>query len=113
MAHLNSSWVQFLSDVGNQPGAQQGDVVVELAAPVGSLSSITCPSADLSVAVEAGQFIAVHVTLKDGRHLFIPAGNIAGIIDAPVKTGATAETRPPAARKRALPEAGLPVILDW
>jgi len=100
MAHLNSSWVQFLGDVGNKPGAQQGDVVVELAAPVNGLSSVTCPSADLNVAVEAGQFIAVHVMLKDGRRLFVPAGNIAGIIDAPVKTEAEPRaTASPRARK--------------
>jgi hypothetical protein len=99
VAHVNSSWIQFLSQLGNKPGAQQGDVVVELTAPVAGMHAITCPSIELSLALEAGAFLGAHVVLGDGRKLFVPAANIAGIIDAP--PGGAPEAKTPALRPSA------------
>lgn len=79
---MSSRWDQFLAMAGNEPGQEQGDVTVHLAAPVGGMNSFTCPSADLTVAAEAGQLIGLSVVLADGRHLFVAGANVAGIIDA-------------------------------
>lgn len=81
--HLTSMWHPFLDDAGNAPGSQLGDVVITLALPVGGLQEVTVPSRSVQVAAEAGSLIAVQLVLPDGRHLFVPATNIAGIIDAP------------------------------
>lgn len=103
MAHLNSTWVQFLAQLGNEPGNQQGDVLIELAAPVEGQSSITCPTDTLNIAVEAGVLLALHVVLPDGRRVFIPAQNIAAIIDAPVAAHDKPARPPVPGRKRTLP----------
>jgi hypothetical protein len=81
--HLTGFWQGFLADSGNKPGAQQGDVTITLIQPVGGVSTTTVPSDSVHVAAEAGNLIAVQVVLPDGRHLFVPASNVAGIIDAP------------------------------
>jgi len=95
-------WHPFLSDTGNAPGAQRGDVIITLAQPVGGVQEVTVPTGSVSIAAEAGNLIAVQLVLPDGRHLFVPAGNIAGIIDAP----AEGEHRATARRGRAAAEAG-------
>jgi hypothetical protein len=81
---LQGMWHVFMADAGNAPGAQQGDVVVTMMAPVGGVQEVTVPSASVSVAAEAGNLIGVQVMMPDGRHLFIGPNNLAGMIDAPV-----------------------------
>ena len=82
MVNMSSRWDQFLSMAGNAPGMDEGDVTVHLTAPVDGMSSFTCPSKALTVAAEAGALIGLSVVLEDGRHLFVPGGSVAGIIDA-------------------------------
>jgi hypothetical protein len=82
MAHLSASWVQFMADIGNRPGAQQGDVLIELLSPVAGVQSITCPSSAVTIAAEAGQMVGLLV-FQHGRRLFIPAANVGAVIDAP------------------------------
>lgn len=81
--HLATYWHEFMAAAGNKPGAQQGDVVVALINPVEGTGAFTVPSDAVTIAAEAGQMIGAQVVLPDGRHLFVPAGNLAGIIDAP------------------------------
>jgi hypothetical protein len=83
--HLQGYWHEFMAAAGNAPGAQQGDVVVTLAQPVGGVSEVTVPSDAVTFAVEAGNFIGVQLTFDGGRRLFISAANLAGVVDAPVK----------------------------
>jgi hypothetical protein len=82
--HLQGYWGKFMNDAGNAPGAQQGDVIITLIKPVGGVEEVRVPSNEVTLAVEAGNFIGVQVTGFDGRHLFVSAANLAGIIDAPV-----------------------------
>jgi hypothetical protein len=84
MATLTGFWHPFLAEMGNKPGAQQGDVTVHLVSPVDGVSHITGPSGALTLAAEAGQFIGA-MFLIDGRRQFIPATNIAGIVDTGAK----------------------------
>lgn len=93
MAHLTGFWQKFLADLGNEPGEQQGDVTVHLISPVGGMSSVTGPSGALTIAAEAGSVVGALMQI-DGRHLFIPAANIAGIVDA------EAREEKPAGRRR-------------
>jgi hypothetical protein len=95
MAHLVGFWHEFVGGVGNKPGAQQGDVVLHFASPVEGMDQVVCPSADVQLVVEAGNFIAVMTTLGDGRSLFVPAGNLAGMIDAPQPGARVAVQRGP------------------
>jgi hypothetical protein len=81
--HLVSMWHGFMNDAGNKPGAQQGDVTITLFQPVGGVQEATVPSGAVNIAAEAGNLIGVQVMLPDGRHLFVQASNLAGIIDAP------------------------------
>jgi hypothetical protein len=81
---LEGYWHNFMADAGNKPGAQQGDVLVTLIKPVGGIDEIRVPSAAVIIAAEAGQLIGVQLMTFDGRHLFVAAGNLAGIVDAPV-----------------------------
>lgn len=80
MAHLTGFWQKFLADLGNEPGEQQGNITVHLISPVEGMSSITGPSGALTIAAEAGSVVGAMMQI-DGRHLFIPAVNIAGIVD--------------------------------
>lgn len=84
MATLTGFWHLFLAEMGNRPGAQQGDVTVHLISPVAGVSAITGPSGALQLAAEAGQLIGA-MFLIDGRRQFIPAANIAGIVDTEAK----------------------------
>lgn len=86
MVHILQHWTGLLHEAGNEPGAQAGEVVVELVSPVAGEPSYQLPSADLQLAVEAGSFIGAQAVLPDGRHIFIPAANIAGVIDAPSRS---------------------------
>ena len=81
---LQGYWHTFMADAGNKPGAQQGDVIVSLIKPVGGIDEITVPSAGVILAAEAGQLIGVQLITPGGRHLFIAAANLAGIVDAPL-----------------------------
>ena len=83
---LQGYWHQFMADAGNKPGAQQGDVTVTMIKPVGGVDEITVPSADVILAAEVGQLIGVQLITPGGRHLFIAAGNLAGIVDAPLES---------------------------
>ena len=83
--HLQGFWGKFMADAGNAPGAQQGDVVITLIQPVGGVGEVRVPSNEVTLAVEAGNLIGVQVTGFDGRHLFVSAANLAGIIDAPAE----------------------------
>jgi len=94
--HLQTYWHQFIAEQGNAPGAQQGDVVITLVQAVGGVSEVTVPSDDVTFAAEAGSLIGLQVRLTDGRRLFVNAGNLAGIIDAP----AEGEARDKAAARR-------------
>jgi hypothetical protein len=83
--HLQGMWHGFMAAAGNAPGDQKGDVVVTLMQPVGGVSEVTVPSGSVTVAAEAGNLIGVQVMLPDGRHLFVSASNLAGMIDAPAE----------------------------
>ncbi len=95
---LETMWHVFMADVGNAPGTNQGDVVVTMMEPVGGVQEVTVPSADVSIAAEAGNLIGVQVMMPGGRHLFIGANNLAGIIDAPVAEDKPARASRAAAR---------------
>jgi hypothetical protein len=82
--HLQGYWHVFMAEAGNKPGAQEGDVVVTLNKPVGGIEEIRVPSNLVTIAAEAGQLIGVQLMTADGRHLFVAAGNLAGIVDAPL-----------------------------
>jgi hypothetical protein len=83
VVHLDTSnWPAFLADLGNQPGAQQGDVTIALAAPLDGKSDITCPSDAVTVAAEQGTIHGVLVQLE-GRRLFVPMSSVVAIADAP------------------------------
>jgi hypothetical protein len=74
----------FIAAHGNQPGDNQGDVVVVLAAPVeGSITAYTVPSGAVTLAAESGNVSIVQVLLPDGRRLSLFPANVIGIIDAP------------------------------
>lgn len=77
---LTGFWHQFLAEMGNEPGQQAGDVTVHLVSPVEGMSTVTGPSGALEVAAEAGSFIGL-LFMVNGRRLFIPAANVAGIVD--------------------------------
>jgi hypothetical protein len=85
MVRWATGWADVLFVAGNKPGADNGDVVVELSTPVAGMASIRCASGDLTVQVEAGQFIGVTLTLDDGRSLLVPWANVTAIIDAPAE----------------------------
>jgi hypothetical protein len=93
-------WTQVMEGVGNEPGAQTGDVLVALAFAVDGMDSFTCASADLTVAAEAGSIICLSTVLEDGRHIVVPWSSVAGIIDAPVSP-APAAKQPRTSAKRA------------
>lgn len=78
---LTGFYHKFLAEMGNEPGEQQGNVTVHLVNPVEGKSEITGPSGALTVAAEAGSVIGIMVQ-ADGRRLFIPGTNIAGIVDS-------------------------------
>jgi hypothetical protein len=84
MVHLQTMWHEFTAQQGNEPGAQQGEVVVTLMQPVGGVDEVTLPSNDVSIAAEAGNLIGLQLILDDGRRLFVGAANLAGIVDAPL-----------------------------
>jgi hypothetical protein len=88
-------WHEFMADAGNAPGQQQGDVIVTLMEPVGGVQEVTVPSGDVTVAAEAGNLIGVQLKTPDGRHLFISAANLAGMIDAPASEDKDKPARPP------------------
>lgn len=79
---LTGFWHDFLAEMGNEPGAQQGDVTIHFVQPVDGAGSVTGPSGAVQVAAEAGSFIGVMVSV-DGRRLFVPSTNVAGIVDTP------------------------------
>jgi len=80
---LDSYWHKHLAEMGNAPGAQQGDVVIHLAAPIGGEHSFRVPSASVAAAAEGGSFLGLLMTLPDGRRMFVPAGSVPAVIDAP------------------------------
>lgn len=97
---LSSRWDEVLAEMGNKPDLNQGDVVIDLIAPAGGMKSVTAASENMIIGAEAGAVVGLFVKLPDGRRLFIPGVNIAGIIDAP-KTEPEPEAAPdkPAARR--------------
>jgi hypothetical protein len=80
---VTNRWDQVLAEMGNKPDLNQGDVIIELVAPAGAMKSVTAASEQLIIGAEAGAVVGLFVHLADGRRLFIPGANIAGIIDAP------------------------------
>lgn len=83
VVHVSTSWTAFHADQGNQPGANRGDVLVELVEPVSGEKVFRVPSGSVTVAAEQGQLVGVQVTLGDGRRMWLPATNVAAVIDAP------------------------------
>lgn len=83
MVRINTRWVQELEQFGNEPGLNQGDVVIELAKPVDGMEKITVASDKVSFGAEAGSVIGLSVELDGGRHLFVPWSNVTGFLDAP------------------------------
>jgi hypothetical protein len=83
MVRWASGWTDFLMQAGNEPGANTGDVVVELVKPVAGLDSIRCPSGDLTVQAEGGVIIGLTVVLEDGRRVLVPWAGVSAIVDAP------------------------------
>jgi hypothetical protein len=99
MAKLTGFWHEFLAEMGNKPGAQQGDVTVHLVSPVDGVSHLTGPSEALTLAAEAGQFIGAMFLIK-GRRQFIPATNIAGIVDTEATDEKDEKDEKPESRRR-------------
>ena len=95
---LTGFWHEFLAQMGNEPGAQQGDVTVHLVSPIEGASTVTGPSGALEAAAEAGSFIGL-MFMVNGRRLFIPAGNVAGIVDTAKEEKAA--DKPPRGRSSA------------
>jgi hypothetical protein len=83
MVRINTRWVQELEQYGNEPGLNQGDVVIELDKPVDGMEKITVASGKVSFGAEAGSVIGLSVELDGGRHLFVPWANVTGFFDAP------------------------------
>jgi hypothetical protein len=81
--HLQGYWHTFMAEAGNEPGAQQGDVIVTLIHAVGGIDEIRVPSDLVTIAAEAGNLIGIQLVTADGRHLFVSSQNLAGIVDAP------------------------------
>ncbi len=79
---LNVFWHDFLAEMGNEPGAQQGNVTIHFVNPVDGAAGMTGPSGAVEVAAEAGSVIGVMV-LAAGRRMFVPVSKIAGIVDTP------------------------------
>jgi hypothetical protein len=98
--HLQGMWHGFMADAGNKPGAQKGDVIVTLMEPVGGVQEVTVPSNDVTIAAEVGNLIGVQLMLPDGRHLFIAAANLAGMVDAPSEDHEDKPARPSRAAAR-------------
>jgi hypothetical protein len=82
MVNLNMRWDQALAQFGNRPGLNAGDITIELGTPIEGKDTYTVPSDAVSFGAEGGGVIGLAVELDDGRHLFIPWGNVTGIIDA-------------------------------
>lgn len=78
-----ADWTGFLQDIGNAEGSDAGDVVLELAAPVGGESLIRVSTNDVKAQVNGGELVGLTMILPGGRRAFIPWGNIAAILDAP------------------------------
>jgi hypothetical protein len=72
-----------MAAAGNAPGDNKGDVTVTLMEPVGGVQEVTLPSGDVTIAAEAGNLIGLQLMMPDGRHLFVSAANLAGVVDAP------------------------------
>jgi hypothetical protein len=87
MVSWGSNWPDFLLDAGNAPGTNQGDVVVELAAPVAGMESITVPSGQVTAQLSGGQLTGLTLTLADGRRMLVPWANVLAISDAPLQDG--------------------------
>jgi len=79
---LVSHWDQKLSQFGDRPGLDSGNVTIELTAPIRGTKTVTVDSGDLEVAAESGSVIGLFVDLGDAKHLFIPWGNVACLHDA-------------------------------
>jgi hypothetical protein len=92
MVNVNGFWTKFLTDAGNEPGANEGDVTIHLISPVEGVQQFNCPSREVTLAAEMGQFIGLQVQLPDGRRLFVPAVNVSGIIDTPKDAPPQAKT---------------------
>jgi hypothetical protein len=76
-------WDQVLAQFGNQPGLDEGEVLIELAQPIGGAESLRVPIGELDAAAEAGAVVGLFTRTSDGRRLFIPWSNVTGISDAP------------------------------
>src|ERR1700733_11491086 len=83
--HLQTMWHEFAAQQGNAPGAQQGDVTVTFTQSVAGMEEVTLPSNDVSIAAEAGNIHGLQLVLEDGRRMFVMAGVVAGITDAPLE----------------------------
>ena len=79
---LVSHWDQKLSQFGDRPGLDDGNVTIELTVPVRGTKTVTVESEDLEVAAEGGSVIGLFIDLSQGKHLFIPWGNVACMHDA-------------------------------
>ena len=104
-------WHEFAAQQGNAPGAQQGDVIITFVNPVGGIDEVTVPSNDVTFAAEGGSLIGLQLLLEDGRRLFAAAGNIAGVVDAPLQgddRGHRDRDRPATGGRR--PEEGLGLL---
>jgi hypothetical protein len=93
-------WHGFMAQAGNAPGDNKGDVIVSLLEPVGGVQEVTVPSGDVAIAAEAGNLIGLQLMLPDGRHLFVSAGNLAGVIDAPTDSKEDGQQRPQRAARQ-------------
>jgi hypothetical protein len=91
--HLQGFWHVFAAEQGNVPGPHMGDVTVTLLQPVGGIGEFTISSNDVSIAAEAGNLLGVQAVLDDGRKIFVMAGNVAGIVDAPQEKPAASSRR--------------------
>ncbi len=87
-------WHGWMAAAGNAPGDNKGDVIVTMMQPVGGVSEVTVPSGKVAIAAEAGNLIGVQVMLPDGRHLFVSASNLAGMVDAPAEEKSAARRAP-------------------
>lgn len=82
---LSRQWDRDFEQMGNQPGLNVGEVVIELGRDVAGMSSVQLDSSKLTVAAEGGQVIGVFLVLDDSHRLFVPWSNVTAIYDAPAK----------------------------
>jgi hypothetical protein len=83
---VSTRWAELLAQFGNLPGTDAGSVTVHLNAPLEGRKTWELPSADCTIAAEAGSVVGLVLELDSGRRVFVPAGSVVAVIDSPEDT---------------------------